>query len=311
MDRNSSAKTIAEDEDLALATVYNLMNKISGGTMDDDIIRKKGRPIQEFSIIKNKISQIVLKDASFTQKEISEELQQFEIHRSSSTVSRTLKKMDYSRKRLVSIPEARHTPKNIDARQNYARQIQFISNNNLVFLDETGLNLHQTRNYGYSPKNMKAYAIVKGSRGANISCMVVIKNTGIVAYEMKDGAFEGKSFIEFIVNKLSPHFSANPNDVLVMDNCSFHHRKDVINFLNVNNVNYRFLPPYSPQLSPIEEYFSHFKAVLASIHPRPGNRDVLKDRIRRTLDNDQIDFSCWYNNMRKYVEKALARHDFI
>jgi len=63
----------------------------------------------------------------------------------------TSEKMDYFRKRLVLIPEERNTPKNIDARQNYAREVQFIANSNLVFLDETGLNLHQMRNYGYSP----------------------------------------------------------------------------------------------------------------------------------------------------------------
>ena len=41
----------------------------------------------------------------------------------------------------------------------------------------------------------------------------------------------------------------------LMDNCN-------CIFLNVNNINYRFLPPYSPQLNPIEQYFSHFKAFL-------------------------------------------------
>jgi len=90
MDKNNSAKTISEDEDLALATVYNVMKKISEGLMDDSI--KKGRKVQDFSIAKNKISQILLKDAPFTQMEMSEELKQFGISKSSSTVCRLLKK---------------------------------------------------------------------------------------------------------------------------------------------------------------------------------------------------------------------------
>ena len=126
--------------------------------------------------------------------------------------------MDYTRKRLVKVPEERNTPKNLDIRQTYARDVQFIPNENLVFLDETGLNLHQTRNYGYSPKNVKAYKVVRGSRGKNISCMLAIKQSGIVAFEIQDGAFDGKTFLPFIENKLTPHFRAHQNDVLVMDN---------------------------------------------------------------------------------------------
>ena len=313
VDKNSSAKAIADTEDLTLPTVYKILNKISEGVSDEKIACvKKGRKAQPFSVVQNKISQILLKDASYTQPEISEELLlQTGIKRSRSSISRILKTMEYSRKRLVIIPEARNTPKNIDSRQNYAREVKFIANDNLVFLDESGFNLHQTRNYGYSPKNMKAYKIVKGSRGTNISCMVAIKNNGVVCYEIKDGSFEGTSFIKFIEEHLCQHFAFNSNDVLVMDNCSFHHRKDVISYLNLNNINYRFLPPYSPQLNPIEEYFSHFKANLQSIHPMARNKDELKSRMRNTLANETIDFHGWYEHMRTYIEKALSRQEFL
>jgi hypothetical protein len=54
-------------------------------------------------------------------------------------------------------------------------EISFVPVENLVYLDETGVNLHQSKNYGYSPINEKAYKIVNGNRGQNISCMVVIK----------------------------------------------------------------------------------------------------------------------------------------
>ena len=90
----------------------------------------------------------------------------------------------------------------MDVRQIYAREVQFISNSNLIFLDKTGCNLHQSRNYGYSPKNSKSFKIVKGNRGKNISCMVTIKNSGIVCFEIKDGAFDGESFKSFIQEKL-------------------------------------------------------------------------------------------------------------
>ncbi|KAG0434514.1 hypothetical protein DMUE_5152 [Dictyocoela muelleri] len=97
------------------------------------------------------------------------------IKKTQSTISSILKNMSYSRKRLVKIPEERNSQWKIEIRRAYAREMQFISDDNLVFLDETGINLNRSRNYGYSPKNTKAVKIVKNSRGKNVSCMVAIK----------------------------------------------------------------------------------------------------------------------------------------
>jgi len=81
--------------------------------------------------------------------------------------------------------------------------------------------------------------------------MVSISINGVLGFKIKDGAFDGTTFIEFIENVLKPHFVQNPNDILIMDNCKFHHRKDVIEILNLNNITHRFLPPNSPQLNSI------------------------------------------------------------
>ncbi|KAG0433934.1 hypothetical protein DMUE_5361 [Dictyocoela muelleri] len=84
------------------------------------------------------------------------------------------------------------------------------------FLDETGINLNQSRNYGYSPKNTKAVKIVKNSRGKNVSCMVAIKKMGVINFEIKDGSFNGESFMGFLENKLATHFQNNSDDILIM-----------------------------------------------------------------------------------------------
>jgi arginine repressor len=68
-----------------------------------------------------KISQILLRDSSYSQKELAEELGCNGIFRTQSGISRILKKMNYSRKRLSRIPEERKSPRNIDLRQLYAR----------------------------------------------------------------------------------------------------------------------------------------------------------------------------------------------
>ncbi|KAG0434469.1 hypothetical protein DMUE_5171 [Dictyocoela muelleri] len=135
--------------------------------------------------------------------------------------------MDYSRKRLVKIPEERNSLRNINARQTYAHKLEFINNDNLVFFYETGINLNQSRNYGYSQKNTLAVKIVKNNRGKNVSSMLAMKK-GIINFEIKNGSFNGESFISFIENKLASHFQNNNDDLLIVNNCSFHYRSDVI-----------------------------------------------------------------------------------
>ncbi|KAG0434020.1 hypothetical protein DMUE_5331 [Dictyocoela muelleri] len=209
---------MAEDGYLSLPTVYEIIKKICDKKTDVDILgSKKGRKKEMFSEAKSKLSELLLRDASYNQKELSEELRKINIYKTQPTISRLLKNMEYTKKRLVKIPEERNSPRNIDSRQSYTREIEFMNDDNLVFLDETGINLNQSRNYGYSPKNCKAVKIVKNSRGKNISCMVAIKKPGIIAFEVKDGSFTGESFIDFINNKLSLHFQNN-NDTLIMDN---------------------------------------------------------------------------------------------
>ena len=112
-----------------------------------------------------------------------------------------VKSMNYTRKRLITILEARNAPLNIDARQEYSRMTGFVSDENLVYMDETEINLHMVQSYGYSPKNTKAYKVVKGSKETNISLLLAIKMSGILAYQIKDGSFNGISFIEHTVNQ--------------------------------------------------------------------------------------------------------------
>ncbi|KAF7700685.1 hypothetical protein CDIK_0872 [Cucumispora dikerogammari] len=99
--------------------------------------------------------------------------------------------------------------------------------------------------------------------------------------------------------------------MLIMDNCGFYHRRDVIAELESNNINHRFLPAFSPQLNSIEEYFSHFKAKLASNDQRFTNRNELKTRINNILNTEDIVFLGWFRNMRRYIENWLARQPFL
>jgi transposase len=132
------------------------------------------------------------------------------------------------------------------------------------------------------------------NRGNNVSLMLAIKNSGIICYKMIDGSLNGNFFKEFIENDLRNHFFNNPSDLLVMDNCSFHYRSDVISLLGEKGILFHFLPPYTPQLNPIEEYFSHLKFNYSS-GVRPKTSIQLKEKVIKLLQEESISFEGWLN----------------
>ncbi|KAF0985496.1 hypothetical protein HZS_1619, partial [Henneguya salminicola] len=192
------------------------------GKTDEEIINiKKGRHLKDYADLESSIRSIIDIDPDNTKRSIKEKLAANKKIASIYTISRMLKSMQYTRKRLSLVQSERNAIRTIDARQEYCRYINNISNENLVFLDETRLNFHLKKHYGYSLKNTKCFITVPGNRGRNVSLMLAIKHNGIVATGIIEGTFNGDSFKDYI------HFIDNPRDVLVMDNCSFHHRSDV------------------------------------------------------------------------------------
>lgn len=221
-------KNIAEEAEISMTCARNLYVNINSGKTDEEILNvKKGRHCKDNSELKNKIRTFIDQEPDNTTRSIKEKLAAENNRTSIATISRILKSMDYTRKRLSIVPTERNATRTIDLRQEFCRYINNVSNENLVFLDETGFNLHQKKHYGYSLKNTKCFITMPGSRGRNMSLMLAIKQSGIVAKGIVEGAYNGDTFKSFITDELKQHFLTNPRDVLVMDNCSFHHRSDV------------------------------------------------------------------------------------
>lgn len=196
----------------------------------------------------------------------------------------------------------------------YAASIDRFSDDQLVFLDETGFSEHSRRAYGYSSKNTPAYITVPANRGINRSAMCAITfNDGLIASEFRIGSFNSQLFIEFIENKLVPYFRQHPEKILIMDNARIHKTAEVERILHSNGIAFKFLTPYSPELNPIEEFFSMIKARYYAIRiSRPDNS--LEDCLAEILSplNDFVN-ECqgFYRNMRRWIEKAKRRELFI
>ena len=81
-----------------------------------------------------------------------------------------------------------------------------------------------------------------------------------------EGTVDGDVFYRFVQSSLLPHLmpfnGTNPNSVVILDNCSIHHLDDVVDLIHSVGAHVIFLPPYSPDLMPIEQCFDKVKLFL-------------------------------------------------
>lgn len=119
---------------------------------------------------------------------------------------------------------------------------------------------------GWAPINERAYDKRPANRGSNISIAGAIKASGFQAFYPYDGAINSERFLEFVENRLLPKMASE--DVLIMDNCRIHHSRMVKERLKELSIQTLYLPPYSPELNPIEEAWSAVKEGLRRKKPR-------------------------------------------
>ena len=99
-----------------------------------------------------------------------------------------------------------------------------------------------------------------------MNAIAAIASSGILTVELTKDTVNGDSFFDFIRGTLIPHMrpfdGISPHSILIMDNCSVHHVNEVREVLQQAGILVLFLPPYSPDLNPLEEAFSYVKQYL-------------------------------------------------
>ena len=307
----AKAKEVASAIGISVKAAYRLMQRVHDCAQNGitPAIKRCGPKVRNLmSASSRAVVDIVQQDCTLTQKGIAQKLSDIGVTMTQSSVSRVLKKNDITRKRLVKKSEKVLSPKVISLRKVYAAELRTIQNYKLLYLDETGFNLHSCAHYGYSPKNVEAVAMVPANRGRNISLLSIISTTGIIAYDILEGPYNSESFIKFLENAVNSGITFSQK-ILVMDNVKFHHSNIVKSWLSDNNVVAKYLPPYSPQLNPIEEVFSVVKARYHEIRPLPRSVKDVRENICKVIADmnasDTLDFEAFYSHMRKYLDIAF------
>jgi transposase len=156
----------------------------------------------------------------------------------------------------------------------------------LIFIDESGVNLALTRLFARAPKGQRAYGKRPQKRGKNVSLIGAISLNGVVTQINLIGTVDGLTFEAFIAQKLVPQLWAGA--CVVMDNCSIHKGKEIELLINQAGARLIYLPPYSPEFSPIENCWSKIKTLLRSLAARsyPDLAQAIEDAFKKVSLKD-------------------------
>ncbi len=150
----------------------------------------------------------------------------------------------------------------------------------LVFVDEMGSNTSLFSLYAWAPRGERALCSVPRNRGKNTTLLASMTTEGMGPCMAVVGATTRVVFETFVERLLAP--ALNPGQVVVMDNLGAHKGERVRELIQERGCELLYLPPYSPDLNPIEEAFSKVKGLLRRAGAR--THEALIEAMGRALD---------------------------
>jgi transposase len=147
----------------------------------------------------------------------------------------------------------------------------------LVFIDETWATTNMTRLRGRCQRGRRLVAAVPHGHWRTSTFVAALRMRGLTAPLVLDGAMNGDAFRAYVEQILAPTLA--PGDIVVMDNLASHKVAGVRQVIEARDATLLYLPPYSPDLSPIEQAFARLKALIRKAAAR--SRDALWNAIGR------------------------------
>ncbi len=150
----------------------------------------------------------------------------------------------------------------------------------LLFLDETSTHTAMTRRRARAPRGQRAHGAVPRNHGPNVTLLAVLGPAGIATALSIEGAATREVFDGFVERLLVP--TLRPGQTVVLDNLAVHKSAAAQALVEAAGCRLLFLPPYSPDLNPIEPVFAKVKTALRSSAAR--TRDDLLGATKAALD---------------------------
>ena len=144
----------------------------------------------------------------------------------------------------------------------YRETIAGIAPERIAYVDETGIDTYLYREYGYAPRGQKVHSPVSGRKYKRVGIVAAQLGQKILSPMEYSGTMDSVLFTFWFEKKLLP--ALPPGAVIVMDNASFHRKSQLIRVAQNHGFRLIFLPPYSPELNPIENFWAWLKRTLRS-----------------------------------------------
>ena len=150
----------------------------------------------------------------------------------------------------------------------------------LVFIDETWVKTNMAPLRGWARRGWRLRAKVPFGRWKTMTFLAALRHDRIDAPCVLDGPINGEAFLAYVEQFLVP--TLEPGDVVIMDNLGSHKGKAVRKAIRAVGARLLFLPPYSPDLNPIEQVFAKLKHLLRKAAER--TTEAVWKRVRTLLD---------------------------
>jgi transposase len=231
-----------------------------------------------------RLRQLVQQQPDATLKELRQGLG---VSCSLAAICRTLKKLDLPRKKKVLRASQQGNPEVQEKRRVFREKLAAIDPRRLVFVDESGATTAMTRRYGRAPRGQRVYGEVPG-KWKSVTLISALRLCGVGPALAFEGATDTPAFQTYVERMLVPQVRAG--DVVIWDNLKPHQDGHVRQAVERAGATVGPLPPWSPDLTPIEKMFSKVKEFLRSAAARTTEAviDALGDALRAVRRSDIV-----------------------
>jgi len=156
--------------------------------------------------------------------------------------------------------------RNEEARAKFIQKIESLPLEKRVYLDESGVHEYLYREHARSLKGKQVLGEISGKRFGRQSVIAALKNKKLLAPMCFEGTCNTDVFNVWLKQELLPKL--NKGQVLILDNASFHKSVTTQRLVESYGCEIVFLPPYSPDLNPIEKYWANMKTKIRELLPK-------------------------------------------
>ena len=171
------------------------------------------------------------------------------------------------------------------ARRRWIREQGLLDSTHLVFIDETSVNTNMIRAYGRGLEGERVIGRVPFAAWKTLTFVAALRCEGMTAPMLIKGAMNGEAFLAYVEQCLVP--TLERGDIVIMDNVPSHKVDGVQAAIEAAGAALRYLPPYSPDLNPIEAAYSACKAFLRKCAER--TEQALSRRVGQFVRRLQAD----------------------